>query len=161
MIMKYILLFITFFSFIISYSQSFMISGHISKGDNKTIYLLNSDKIEIDSTTIINSTYSFKGKILEPNIYYLKVKDFPGLSSILLDNSNIEVISNAEEMWYSIISGSKIVDEDNRLYLSLEKIYDLQGASFDNVMEAMEKKDSINIKKYESLNVQYTKSIND
>ncbi|MDO5655681.1 MAG: TlpA disulfide reductase family protein [Flavobacteriaceae bacterium] len=159
--MKKILFITLLFSSFSIFSQSYTISGQISNAENKTIYLLNSAKVEIDSTLIRNNSFTFKGKLSEPNVHYLKVKDFKSISTILLDNSHINLIADAENMRSAKISGSKLMEENSAFREGLQDYYDMLNDSFDKAMEAMNNNDSINSVKYENQNVYYSKLIND
>jgi thiol-disulfide isomerase/thioredoxin len=103
----------------ITYADSpkgYTINGKISGLDNGKIYLLHYGKSEspdIDSATIVNGKFVFKGKLPSPQLYFIKtgVKDNNSFG-FFLENAILTLSINKDSLQKGIVSGSA----SNKIY---------------------------------------------
>lgn len=113
-----------YFSNVLVAQNGYTIKGHI-KGlmDNDKVYLIDGGRRKtIDSTTVKNESFAFKGNISEAAHTYLYQGKSNKLADILLDNREI-VVSGTQPVYDSIkITGSDIDEQWKEWYKTDQRI---------------------------------------
>ena len=108
---------------IFSQGKGFVINGTIKKAaDNSYIYLTHKyNNINmVDSTLLKGEKFVFKGKTLEPNMYWITLKKIETPQLIFfVDNTSITVTANADSMAYAHVKGGATQD-DYKLWLDMQ-----------------------------------------
>ena len=108
---------------IFSQGKGFVINGTIKQvADNSYIYLTHkyNDATFIDSTKVSGEKFTFKGKTLEPNMYWITLKRIENPALIFFaDNTNITVNARADSMTYAKVKGGTTQDE-YKLWLGMQ-----------------------------------------
>ncbi len=100
--------------------NGYVISGKINGQNNKRIFLsvsISPWKILKDSTTIIDSKFTFKGQLAEPAPASLRVDGSYNGLDLFLDNSTVTIDATNSDLNTATITGSK----ENDLYTSFNK----------------------------------------
>lgn len=111
--MKKQLLLIAFGLFLISgwaMAQTFTIDGKIEgvKGGKAELQIREAGKMAVKYSTGIadDGTFTLKGKVIEPDMYLLKIGELRGGISIFLDNSAIKLVAKSDDFMGAEITGS-------------------------------------------------------
>ena len=91
-------------------AQTFTIEGKIDgvKGGKAELQAREAGKMVAKYSTGIadDGTFTLKGKVIEPDMYMLKIGDLRGGISIFLDNSDIKVVAKSDDLPGAEITGS-------------------------------------------------------
>jgi peroxiredoxin len=91
-------------------AQSFTIEGKIDgvKGGKAELQARESGKMITKYSTGIaeDGTFTLKGKVTEPDFYYLKIGDLRGGIGLFLDNSSIKVAAKSDDLPGAEVTGS-------------------------------------------------------
>ena len=143
-------------------ANGFEIKGHIRNAEGKKIYVApTAQAVAIDSAIIENGTFALKGRIKEPDYYALVVEGKPAYTWFVLSNAKLKFTGNADSMRQANITGSKEINDAQKLGSIIKPYFASQSASFDSTFEAYNRGDSVTGRKYEEVNVAITKTIND
>lgn len=96
--------------------EGYLLQGQISGLNKHPAYaylaLVNKDATQlIDSAAVVKGSFTFAGKIDEPNIYSLSVQNMPGSVLLVLENTTITLKAEASALSKARISGSSLTDE--------------------------------------------------
>ena len=93
--------------------EGFLVKGNVNGLNNSTLFVLKfiGDKMELDSVSVSNNKFEYKGKIDEPYFIQLLIKDGKStkgkLTEFMLENSEIQIIGNSIEFDSVKVTGSK------------------------------------------------------
>ncbi len=93
--------------------KAFTLHGEIDADAAGYIYMFKREKgqfITLDSTTVENREFTFKGEIDYPQFTYLKLSDSPEYISLFLEPGNINIVINLQDQSNPLVSGSKSHD---------------------------------------------------
>ena len=144
--------------------DSYVISGKIIGIDSGTIYLEKynvSEWIKVDSAKLAKGTFTFKGKIGLPEMWFITVKDKQVFLPVFVENSKISVDVYADSVDKTTITGSASHE--------LFKQYQKQSDSLNKLMEACYKEyklakdanDTVKMKKSDSVSESLDKAVKD
>ena len=106
--------------------KGFVISGTIKKAvDNSYIYLTHkyNDATLIDSAKVSGEKFTFKGKTIEPNMYWITLNKAESPSLIFfVDNTNVTVNASADSMAFAQVKGGTTQDE-YKTWLAMQAKY--------------------------------------
>lgn len=94
-------------------NERFNISGSVTGYSEGTAVLkrrINSEFVTLDSTSIINGKFEFKGKLGLPEMCYITISDTLPYMRIFLENSAITVQAHVDSLRTPTISGSVMQD---------------------------------------------------
>lgn len=134
--------------------EGFQITGTIAGADSSWIVfqkLKDGEWIKLDSAQ--SETFSFSGKVDQPEMYYIAVGD-EGRISFFTENSNINIEGHADSLKKVKISGSKLQDTFNEYNKGLEEYYDKMRALYPEYDKANTINDE---KRIAELDAQYEK----
>ena len=98
-----------------SYINGYLLTGTIEKSLNGEKVLLKTQenkKIKLlDSTTINDGKFNFKGRIDKPEVYGIFIDSIEGTIGLFMENKNITIEVNKDNLSSSKISDSKINDD--------------------------------------------------
>ncbi|WP_395045015.1 redoxin domain-containing protein [Flavobacterium sp.] len=144
------------FSFSKIIINDYLISGTINNVADGSLITLekideNNTLIIVDSTKVIAGKFSFKGKVLEPTIHLLQLKNTEGKIAFILEEGKIDVLAYKDSISKSKIGGTKNNDylsefsgNINKVQVRLKKFQDL---NMQKVTEAQAIKDTITVNK--------------
>ena len=151
-------------------SNKFQIKGTIEGATDQTIYLaqiIDNQFVTIDSTTLTNGSFIFKGNIDMVDIYAVQLQNPPEQIVLFLENATVTIKGSVDNVTGSEIKGSKAHD----LYLSFEALqteisqplmeieYQYQAAAMDGSLTP--ELEAQIISDYESETAKYIESIKD
>ncbi len=111
---KLILLICSFFLFLTSCNsvnkkeeirKGYTIKGVLSTTNSPLVYLVNTQGKKIDSSTVVNNSFIFKGIVTTPKKYHLQLKNQPKKHTIILENSQYTILINDNK---ATISGGNL-----------------------------------------------------
>ena len=105
--------------------------------------------ITVDSTTIINGEFQFKGKISSPSIYGIYIEDIDGVIGLFMENTQINIEVNIDNLEQSKITGSKTNDEYLEFIRNSNEIISKMNVYFPEFQKARAEND---IEKLEEIN---------
>ena len=121
-----ILSFLLIATTVVSQGKSYVINGNIKKApDNSYVYLshIYSDVTHVDSALVKGEKFTFKGKTLEPNMYWITLKKVETPSLIFfVDNTTITVAADVDSMSTAKIKGGTTQD-DYKTWLQMQSKY--------------------------------------
>jgi thiol-disulfide isomerase/thioredoxin len=125
--------------------NGYLISGKLNNAAGATIFLEENPFFKegnaIDSTSIdMTGKFSFKGKVQEPTLYILRMPNKRGISTFILENSNIYITGNADSTGTFKITGSKENDIENKASQLPENMQ--MNQIYDKISEAFRKNDT-------------------
>lgn len=129
--MKKIAIFLSLATASLAWGQDFELTGRVISPFKGTIYLKYGDKI--DSTTVENQSFVFKGKIpttLKANLYVNK--DIKNTGNFILDPSPLEahvVIENKRNVQINNLLGGKTTEKVKKFLIFRNQARDLPNAS--------------------------------
>jgi len=92
----------------------YQIKGTFTDAGDTWAYLSKRDGREfrkLDSVPVRQGKFVFKGKVAEPNQYFLELRGEKGILPLVLENKTITVRGQAGKIWESTITGSPLTDE--------------------------------------------------
>ncbi|NQZ85916.1 MAG: DUF4369 domain-containing protein [Winogradskyella sp.] len=149
--MLFVLLFI--FSCQKNNLEGFLLKGDVKGLNNSTLLVLKfiGDNMELDSISVSNDKFEYKGNVDEPYFVQLLIKDGKStkgkLTEFMLENSKIEITGNSIEYDSVKVKGSKS-DKTLKKYFADDKLlsdkWDKLKVDYDKFVE---ENDTINRKK--------------
>ncbi len=99
--------------------NGYFVSGSLKNASGATVYLEEISFVKeintVDSTNADgNGNFSFNGKVNEPTLYLLRIKNRRDVSTLILENSSIHIRGNADSLGSVLITGSKETDLFNK-----------------------------------------------
>jgi len=148
----------------------FLISGE-AKGipNGKMIFLKTQNDVglvlNVDSTKVQDGKFELKGKVKEPSMFALYVKDIQQPVPFIMESGEIVVKIDKDSIWKSKISGTDSNDsfqEFNDKTNDINKrLVDYQNKNIQKLMEAQQKKDNVTIESLKSGYVKIQKEMDD
>lgn len=138
----------------IEIGNGFIISSSIKKNNlnAKKAFLKKQEfgnLIIIDSTTITNGEFQFKGKINSPSIYGIYIEGIEGVIGLFMENTQINIEVNIDNLEQSKITGSKTNDDYVEFIRNSNKIVSKMNVYFPEFQKARAEN---NIEKLEEIN---------
>lgn len=148
----------------------FLISGE-AKGlpNGKMIFLKTQNDVglvlNVDSAKVQDGKFELKGKVKEPSMFALYIKDIQQPVPFIMESGEIVVKIDKDSIWKSKISGTDSNDsfqEFNDKSNAIQKrMVDYQNKNIQKLMEAQQKKDNITIESLKSGYVKIQKEMDD
>ncbi|WP_158837535.1 TlpA disulfide reductase family protein [Polaribacter sp. L3A8] len=85
--------------------KGYTIKGVLSTTDTPIVYLINEQDKKIDSSIVIDNTFSFKGIVTTTKTHHLQLKNKPKKHAIVLENSKYTILINDDK---ATISGGNL-----------------------------------------------------
>ena len=128
-------------------NNQYVITGEIAGIENGSTLYLNSDNEIIDSTTVSDNSFEFKGTIDEPDLVYLQLKNLRDFyTAFWLENHEITIKGSKNDRRNVIITGGPTQKDANitkKTNDSLYQILDNIQLEYNNPSNASEKLDSL------------------
>jgi peroxiredoxin len=148
----------------------FLISGE-AKGlpNGKMIFLKTQNDVglvlNVDSAKVQDGKFELKGKVKEPSMFALYIKDIQQPVPFIMESGEIVVKIDKDSIWKSKISGTESNDsfqEFNDKSNAIQKrMVDYQNKNIQKLMEAQQKKDNLAIESLKSGYVKIQKEMDD
>ncbi|GAA4058554.1 TlpA disulfide reductase family protein [Flavobacterium chungnamense] len=148
----------------------FLISGE-AKGlpNGKMIFLKTQNDVglvlNVDSAKVQDGKFELKGKVKEPSMFALYIKDIQQPVPFIMESGEIVVKIDKDSIWKSKISGTDSNDyfqEFNDKSNAIQKrMVDYQNKNIQKLMEAQQKKDNLAIESLKSGYVKIQKEMDD
>jgi len=107
--------------------------------------------VNVDSTKVKDGKFELKGKVKEPSMFAIFVKDLQQPIPIILETGEIEVKIDKDSIWKSEISGTYNNEEFQKFNAKMntvqKKLVEYQNKNFQKLMSAQQKKDNLTIEK--------------
>ncbi len=91
--------------------DGYLVSGKLDKAkNNELVQIVRTEgrsTVVLDSTRITNSTFEFKGKIDNPDMYFIVIEGIPGGLPFILENEKIDLTIYTDSIYASVIDGGK------------------------------------------------------
>jgi len=94
--------------------KGFKLKGNLENFYPKKVFLnkiIENSIYPIDSSKVINNTFTFKGIVEFPERFALTFRDYSSVVIFILENTNFELIINTDQINDPIIKGSKLNKE--------------------------------------------------
>lgn len=105
--------------------------------------------VNVDSAKIKDGKFELKGKVKEPSMFALFIKDLQQPIPFILETGAIEVKVDKDSIWKSEIGGTFNNDEFQKFNTKMntiqKKLVDYQNKNFQKLMDAQQKKDNVAI----------------
>ena len=105
--------------------------------------------VNVDSTKVKDGKFELKGKVKEPSMFALFIKDLQQPIPFILETGEIEVKVDKDSIWKSEISGTYNNEEFQKFNIKInsvqKRLVDYQNKNFQKLMEAQQKKDNMAI----------------
>jgi thiol-disulfide isomerase/thioredoxin len=105
--------------------------------------------VNVDSTKVKDGKFELKGKVKEPSMFALFIKDLQQPIPFILETGEIEVKVDKDSIWKSEIGGTYNNEEFQKFNTKMntvqKKLVDYQNKNLQKLMEAQQKKDNIAI----------------
>jgi thiol-disulfide isomerase/thioredoxin len=105
--------------------------------------------VNVDSTKVKDGKFELKGKVKEPSMFALFIKDLQQPIPFILETGEIEVKVDKDSIWKSEIGGTYNNEEFQKFNTKMntvqKKLVDYQNKNFQKLMEAQQKKDNLAI----------------
>ncbi len=134
----------------------FLISGN-AKGiaDGKMVVLKKQNEfgivVNVDSAKVKGGKFEMKGKVTEPSMYALFVKDLQQPIPFILETGEIEVKVDKDSIWKSEIGGTYNNEEFQKFNTKLntfqKKLITFQNKNIQKLMDAQKKNDNATVEK--------------
>jgi len=148
----------------------FLISGE-AKGlpNGKMIFLKTQNDLglvlNVDSAKVQDGKFELKGKVKEPSMFALYVKDIQQPVPFIMESGEIVVKIDKDSIWKSKISGTDSNDSfqefNDKTNAINKRLVDYQNKNIQKLMEAQQKKDNITIESLKSGYVKIQKEVDD
>lgn len=148
----------------------FLISGE-AKGlpNGKMIFLKTQNDVglvlNVDSAKVQDGKFELKGKVKEPSMFALYVKDIQQPVPFIMESGEIVVKIDKDSIWKSKISGTDSNDSfqefNDKTNAINKRLVDYQNKNIQKLMEAQQKKDNITIESLKSGYVKIQKEVDD
>ncbi|WP_298391544.1 TlpA disulfide reductase family protein [Flavobacterium sp.] len=121
--------------------------------------------LNVDSVKVQDGKFEFKGKVKEPSMFALYIKDIQQPVPFIMESGEIVVKVDKDSIWKSKISGTDSNDsfqEFNDKSNSIQKrLVEYQNKNIQKLMEAQQKKDNMAIESLKSGYVKIQKELDD
>lgn len=107
-------------------SSNFFIEGSVKNFQPNTVYLnkiIENSVYSIDSSSIINNTFQFKGSVEYPERYALTFNNYSSVIAFIIENDSIQITVDFENIEKPNITGSSLNNEMNKYTASSKKIF--------------------------------------
>lgn len=148
----------------------FLISGE-AKGlpNGKMVFLKTQNDVglvlNVDSAKVQDGKFELKGKVKEPSMFALYVKDIQQPVPFIMESGEIVVKIDKDSIWKSKISGTDSNDSfqefNDKTNAINKRLVDYQNKNIQKLMEAQQKKDNITIESLKSGYVKIQKEVDD
>lgn len=105
--------------------------------------------VNVDSTKVKDGKFELKGKVKEPSMFALFIKDLQQPIPFVLETGEIEIKVDKDSIWKSEISGTYNNEEFQKFNTKIntvqKRLVDYQNKNFQKLMEAQQKKDNMAI----------------
>lgn len=126
-------------------TDRFQINGFIDGAEKTTVYLqevVNNSLVTIDSTSLREGKFRFRGRVKTPDLYGIKVGSNEDLILLFLENSTISITGNYDRLSESKVEGSSnhdlIVAFNHKFEEKNQKIQDItfryQSAAMNGIL---------------------------
>jgi len=116
--------------------------------------IIKGDLLKFDSASLVNGEYQFKGKVKNPEVYYLSLNSTRERIPFFIENSVISIEGSLDSLSKAKVTGSAVQDEYQAIDKKLEKVA-AQGTAL--YKQAKEAEKAGNKTKADSLMVQSDK----
>ncbi len=143
-------------------TDSYTINGKIVGIDSGTIYLQKfavSDWVKIDSAQLQKGSFTFKGKIGLPEMWFLTVKDKQVFLPVFVENANINVEVFADSVDKANISGSATHELYKKYQKQSDSLNKLMEVCYKDYKAASDAKDTLKMKKADSASESLDKAV--
>lgn len=133
--------------------EGFTINGTLKGPENALVLLNKRDEakiVAIDSVEVKDGKFSFKNKIDMPEMFFITVKDKPGIFPFFAENGELSMTLYADSLDKSVLTGSATQDEYTAYRKQENTFYAKMDIAYRQYMQAREANDSVLMKKYES-----------
>ncbi len=128
--------------------DAFSITGTIADVENGTkVYLKranqNNQPVNVDTTTVENASFTFKGKVVSTEMQYIFIDGIRGNIPIIIESADLEITAFKDSLNVSKITGSP---QNDKFFSFIDgtKSISKKAMSINNDMRAaMQKKDSV------------------
>lgn len=148
----------------------FLISGE-AKGipNGKMVFIKTQNEVglvlNVDSTKVKDGKFEFKGKVKEPSIFALYVKDIQQPVPFIMESGEIVIKVDKDSIFKSKISGTDSNDSfqefNDKTNAINKRLVDYQNKNIQKLMEAQQKKDNVTIENLKSGYVKIQKEVDD
>ncbi|GAA4081172.1 TlpA disulfide reductase family protein [Flavobacterium cheonanense] len=148
----------------------FLISGE-AKGipNGKMVFIKTQNDVglvlNVDSTKVKDGKFEFKGKVKEPSIFALYVKDIQQPVPFIMESGEIVIKVDKDSIFKSKISGTDSNDSfqefNDKTNAINKRLVDYQNKNIQKLMEAQQKKDNVTIENLKSGYVKIQKEVDD
>lgn len=148
----------------------FLISGE-AKGipNGKMVFIKTQNEVglvlNVDSTKVKDGKFEFKGKVKEPSIFALYVKDIQQPVPFIMESGEIVIKVDKDSIFKSKISGTDSNDSfqefNDKTNAINKRLVDYQNKNIQKLMEAQQKKDNVTIESLKSGYVKIQKEVDD
>lgn len=107
-------------------SNNYVIEGSVKNFHPNTIYLnkiIENSVYSIDSASIVNGKFQFKGSVEYPERYALTFNSFASVATLIIENDSIKIDIDFNTLETPIIKGSSLNTEMNNYITSSKKIF--------------------------------------
>lgn len=133
-------------------NDKYVLKGNVDGIENETWIYLSLDGKAVDSTKISENKFELRGKIIQPKVFDLFIKNTQNYSRIWLELGEIEFKAKNGAFHKAIITGSKTQNEKDILSASIRD-YKNRRDSLSNILRNPKSKDSLKKSAEESLKV--------
>lgn len=107
--------------------------------------------VNVDSAKVKDGKFELKGKVKEPSMFALFIKDLQQPIPFILETGEIEVKVDKDSIWKSEIGGTYNNEEFQKFNIKMnsvqKKLVEYQNKNFQKLMTAQQKKDNLAIEK--------------
>ncbi len=118
------------------------------------------DMVIIDSTEIIDGSFSLSGSVAVPELYYMRIADRRGRLLFFVENSEIIVTGHADSLYTAEITGSAVQDEYEAFNAEIAQVADMIRSLSDEYRVARQAEDEEKIawleEQYDELDAKLT-----
>lgn len=142
--------------------DSYTINGKIIGIDSGTVYLQKynvSEWVKIDSGKLQKGTFTFKGKIGLPEMWFVTVKDKQVFLPLFVENSDITVEVYADSVDKTNITGSATHDLYKKYQKQSDSLNKLMEACYKDYKAAKDANDTLKMKKADSVSESLDKAV--
>jgi peroxiredoxin len=94
------------------------------------------DMLKFDSATLVNGEFQFKGKVKNPEVYYLSLNSIRERLPFFIENSAVLIEGSVDSLSKAIVTGSAVQDEYHAIDVKLEKVASQGSALYKQAKEA-------------------------
>ncbi len=146
------IIFFAFYSCHHAPKDSFTITGNIPGIKDPYVFFQYRaiDSLHIDSTAVAGGKFTFKGKVANPEMAVIFLKESKGYVQFFLENADIQITGVADSMNKATVTGSLSQDEFKNYQASVKNITDLEDGLYKQYSDARKNNDTAALAKLES-----------